>query len=101
MTGRMAKAEGAVPRIDEGRTKNWMPISQHGHCVQFRRHGERFAGSAGDGGDDLHPAVRIIGDVDLTEMKKEGLCALIRKPYNLAELSREVARALVGRNSDS
>ena len=54
-----------------------------------------------------NPAVRIIissgfsRDVDLTEMKKEGLCAFIRKPYNLAELSREVARALAGRNSDS
>lgn len=48
------------------------------------------------------PAVKIIissgfsRDADLAEMKRQGLCAFIRKPYNLAELSREVARAITG-----
>ncbi|EKD33735.1 MAG: signal transduction histidine kinase, nitrogen specific, NtrB [uncultured bacterium] len=48
----------------------------------------------------LNPAVKIIissgfsRDADLAEMKRQGLCAFIRKPYKLAELSREVAQAL-------
>ena len=70
-----------------------MPVMEGTECFQILQ--------------QINPDAKIIlssgfsRDADLAEMKRLGLCAFIRKPYNLAELSREIARALSGKSNKS